>query len=73
MSSFDDSLREAFAGDKGEVRYLAEHRHEGYRSISEELDDLLLAGEISPEGYFAVTARNTYGEDTWHESTRFSK
>jgi len=54
---FDENLREAFAGAKGKSDLLRSMAMRGYRSIREELDDLLLAGEISPEEYFAVTAR----------------
>ncbi|NMC73232.1 MAG: pilus assembly protein PilB [Geobacteraceae bacterium] len=54
---FDDTLREAFAGSGVTSDILRSLAMRGYRSITGELDDLLLAGGISPEEYFAVTAR----------------
>jgi general secretion pathway protein E len=54
---FDRDLREAFAESRESSGILRRLTGRGYRSIAEELDDLLLAGEISPEEYFAATAR----------------
>jgi type II secretory ATPase GspE/PulE/Tfp pilus assembly ATPase PilB-like protein len=54
---FDDTLREAFAGARVKSDILRSIAMRGYRSAGEELNDLLLTGEISPEEYYAVTAR----------------
>jgi type II secretory ATPase GspE/PulE/Tfp pilus assembly ATPase PilB-like protein len=54
---FDGTLRETFAKARESSEILRSIALKGYRSITEELDDLLLAGEISPEEYFAATAR----------------
>jgi hypothetical protein len=54
---FDLDFREAFAESRESSEILRRLAGRGYRSIAEELDDLLIAGEISPEEYFAATAR----------------
>jgi type II secretory ATPase GspE/PulE/Tfp pilus assembly ATPase PilB-like protein len=54
---FDRDFREAFAESRESSEILRRLAGRGYRSIAEELDDLLIAGEISPEEYFAATAR----------------
>jgi type II secretory ATPase GspE/PulE/Tfp pilus assembly ATPase PilB-like protein len=54
---FDRDFREAFAESRESSEILRRLAGRGYRSIADELDDLLIAGEISPEEYFAATAR----------------
>lgn len=50
-------LQEAFAEARESSGILRSIAMGGYRGITGELDDLLLAGEISPEEYSAVKAR----------------
>lgn len=55
--ALDRDVREAFSENRESSQVLRRLAGKGFRGIVEELNDLLLAGDISPEEYFAAAAR----------------